>query len=359
MPYHDTILSREKLYELVWSIPVMAAAERFGLTGNGLKKICSRLSVPVPPRGYWARIQAGQTVRKEPLPAPRRGQQVEHRIQRWLSDEAAFLENERVRADLEEDFARLGQPELVPDLTRLHPVLVGSVALLQETEDVAATLREHPCADISVSPEMLDRALRVLDSLFRMLEADGFVAEVTPPQPLLKRGYGATTYDALPSRTILKRNDAAVAIGMAEERRVWGATENQVLTLSLREPEHGVAGTTWSDMSGSTMESQLTAIARAIVAHAMVKQGKANARRHEAELVQRRREAMDQARRRRRQAQDLQLRIGAWRQARDLQGFLDALEHSGGSPKDSTADLRVQVRRRVALLTSWATRSGD
>lgn len=29
-------------------------SERFGLSGNGLAKICRRLDVPYPPRGYWA-----------------------------------------------------------------------------------------------------------------------------------------------------------------------------------------------------------------------------------------------------------------------------------------------------------------
>lgn len=356
MSYRETVLSRERLYELVWSMPVMAAAERYGLTGTGLAKICARLLVPVPPRGYWARVQAGQDVAKSPLSAPRRGQPVEHRFQRWLSDEAAFLEDEDVRSDLEGDFAQLGKPEVAADLSRLHPVLLDSVALLQETDDVAATLREHPCADISVGPDLLDRALRVLDALFRVLEGSGFTPEVTPPTPLLKRGHGAATYDALPSRTLVKRGDAAIAIVVNEERRVWGGIEKQVLTLRLREPEHGVAGSSWSDTNGSALESHLTEIARAIVRHATVKQGKANAQRHHAELERRREETLEQARQNRRQAQDLQLRVGAWNQARELQVFLDALERAGRESIASAAGIRAQASRRAALLVSWATR---
>lgn len=356
MSCRESVLTREMLYDLVWSMPVIAAAERYGLTGTGLAKICKRLVVPVPPRGYWARVQAGHAVGKAPLPPPRRGQPVEHRIQRWFSEEAAFLEREDVRSDVERDCTRLGRPDLAPDFSKLHPVLVGSVGLLRGTKDVAATLREQTCADISVGPELLDRALRVLDALFRMLEAAGFAAEVTPPKPLMKRGYGATTYDALPSRTIVKRQDAAVAVAVAEERRVWGATEMQVLSLSLKEPEPGVAGSTWSDTSAAPLESHLTAIAHAIVKHATVKQGKANAQHHAAELERRRKEALDQARLSRRHTQDLLLRLGAWQQARELLGFLATLERAGSRETVAASELADWASRRAALLMGWATR---
>ena len=44
-------IEREELYEQVWSIPVVQLADRYGLSDNGLRKVCKRLNVPVPPRG--------------------------------------------------------------------------------------------------------------------------------------------------------------------------------------------------------------------------------------------------------------------------------------------------------------------
>ena len=46
-------LTREALYELVWTTPLSALAARWGLSRNGLAKICDRLLVPYPGRGYW------------------------------------------------------------------------------------------------------------------------------------------------------------------------------------------------------------------------------------------------------------------------------------------------------------------
>ncbi|MDL2409954.1 hypothetical protein PY650_30930 [Rhizobium calliandrae] len=61
--------SREELHELVWSIPMRKLAERFGVSDRGLAKTCARHLIPVPPRGYWAKLEAGQSVKKTPLRA--------------------------------------------------------------------------------------------------------------------------------------------------------------------------------------------------------------------------------------------------------------------------------------------------
>jgi len=76
------IIHREQLYEQVWSAPVKDVASRYGISGTALAKICRKLNVPVPGRGYWAKVRAGQTPRKKKLPALKEGQYAEHRIWR-------------------------------------------------------------------------------------------------------------------------------------------------------------------------------------------------------------------------------------------------------------------------------------
>lgn len=60
---------RTTLYELVWARPVQTVARGYGISGRGLAKACARLRVPVPPRGYWARVRSGHKERKPPLPS--------------------------------------------------------------------------------------------------------------------------------------------------------------------------------------------------------------------------------------------------------------------------------------------------
>lgn len=62
-------LDREELFERVWSKPVATVANECGVSGRGLKKICDRLAIPVPPRGYWAKLSAGKAVRRPKLPS--------------------------------------------------------------------------------------------------------------------------------------------------------------------------------------------------------------------------------------------------------------------------------------------------
>lgn len=63
----STDISRRELHSLVWNEPLAAVAERFGLSANGIAKICDRLAIPRPPRGHWTRPSA-QRVETAPLP---------------------------------------------------------------------------------------------------------------------------------------------------------------------------------------------------------------------------------------------------------------------------------------------------
>lgn len=67
-PKAPITLTRKELYRRVWSKPISAVAEEFGLTGGALTKICNRLLVPYPPRGYWTKAEARKAVPKPALP---------------------------------------------------------------------------------------------------------------------------------------------------------------------------------------------------------------------------------------------------------------------------------------------------
>ena len=58
---------REKLFNEVWKEPMITVAKRYGLSDNGLRKRCTKLEIPLPPVGHWAKLQAG----KESTPQPK------------------------------------------------------------------------------------------------------------------------------------------------------------------------------------------------------------------------------------------------------------------------------------------------
>ena len=67
-------LSREQLFESVWATPTVRLAREFGISDVALAKLCRRCNIPLPPRGYWAKLAAGQSLLRPNLPAPRVGE---------------------------------------------------------------------------------------------------------------------------------------------------------------------------------------------------------------------------------------------------------------------------------------------
>ena len=61
-------LTREQLYEKVWSQPISILAKEWGISDVGLAKICKRYNVPRPGLGHWARKQHGYNPIQPPLP---------------------------------------------------------------------------------------------------------------------------------------------------------------------------------------------------------------------------------------------------------------------------------------------------
>jgi hypothetical protein len=64
---HTRTLTRDELYELVWSEPVAKLASDIGISDMALAKRCKREGVPLSPRGYWARVAPGQSPARPPL----------------------------------------------------------------------------------------------------------------------------------------------------------------------------------------------------------------------------------------------------------------------------------------------------
>ena len=65
---HARYLKREDLHKLVWTAPVSEIASRMGISDVGLAKACRRADIPLPGRGYWAKVSAGGNVGVDPLP---------------------------------------------------------------------------------------------------------------------------------------------------------------------------------------------------------------------------------------------------------------------------------------------------
>jgi hypothetical protein len=160
-------LERTELYEQVWSKPMIKLAEDYGLSDNGLRKICKKLSIPVPKSGHWQRVQYGKKVKREPLP-PFNGQTTAT-IQRPTKKEkipkdeppeilAEYLPSNRIRVPT--------------SISKYHPLVADLKASLSDSWKYRGfkTGKGHTL-DVRVSAASVNRALRIMDTLIKALEA--------------------------------------------------------------------------------------------------------------------------------------------------------------------------------------------
>ena len=64
-------ITRETLFALVWECPATEVTHDLGISDVALGKLCRRLQVPKPYRGYWQRVKVWQILRQPPLAAYR------------------------------------------------------------------------------------------------------------------------------------------------------------------------------------------------------------------------------------------------------------------------------------------------
>ena len=69
-----TKIYRDQLYKEIWKEPATKLAERYGISGSMVSRICDELHVPRPAPGHWMKLQYGHKVKIPKLPALEDGQ---------------------------------------------------------------------------------------------------------------------------------------------------------------------------------------------------------------------------------------------------------------------------------------------
>ncbi|MGC3998038.1 MAG: hypothetical protein QM767_11315 [Anaeromyxobacter sp.] len=167
-------LTREELYDAVWSQPMEAVAAKHGVSGSFLTRVCETLNVPRPQRGHWAKLKAGKLSPKPLLPPPSPGAPLE-----WRRDSAPVARASAVAPTLPagpgEPRGRVQVPQTHPLLSRVQPLFEKSRPGRSFIEG-AEYLRPYKKAlpDIFVSKELLPRALELANGLYRSLTAGGY-----------------------------------------------------------------------------------------------------------------------------------------------------------------------------------------
>jgi hypothetical protein len=174
MPKNIT-LSREELFDLVWSIPLREVAKDLGLSDVGLAKRCRKNGIPLPPQGYWLRSSSrANNPRKPVLQALIKGQSPQFQF-RPLTEEAASA-TDSARAATTERLAKANIDGSVSSEILKNLLQNIKRAINRKSLDERKIMRgsgDPPWA-IRTSPAQADRALQVLRSVYARIHALGY-----------------------------------------------------------------------------------------------------------------------------------------------------------------------------------------
>jgi len=167
-------ISRERLYQEVWAEPMTTVAQRYNVSSSFLARICTRLNVPRPPRGYWAMFAVGRKMKQPPLPTVKPGDELE-----WARAGIARRAPMAVPKPPEPTRKR----RLRRDIPDRHPLLDKAKELILEGRESRYGFlkpRKHALVDVVSSKDTLDRALDVANALYLSLEKRGHTVELEP-----------------------------------------------------------------------------------------------------------------------------------------------------------------------------------
>jgi hypothetical protein len=243
-------LSRQELYDLVWSTPRTKLATEFGISDVAISKRCKKLNVPRPSLGYWAKIAAGQTLPKTPLPP---------------TSEELFAK--QARTPLSKSLPLPGRAD--PP----HTLAAGLVTALNKADldsnKRARVYREREYPEVCVSKALVDRAAKAFHVILAALEPLGINWHKS--QSSRHPGHFRKGHDRV-QLTIVE--DVIRADGTRESPPFYEHPQKQstlsgLLTISITSGEHYNQKTiqTWSETKKLPLEELLAQLVARVRKH--------------------------------------------------------------------------------------------
>lgn len=173
----DPGLTREALYELVWSEPMLKVAARFGVSSSYMARVCTLLYVPRPERGYWAKLVVGKAPKQPALPEPRPGDPLEWSRDGTPPKRARPLPKPPEKKRRKRHKARTPLPDRHPLISDAKPLFeAGRLSYSAGYLKPAKRL----LVDLAVTKTGLDKALSFANQLFLTLETRGHRVLIAP-----------------------------------------------------------------------------------------------------------------------------------------------------------------------------------
>ena len=352
MTYESDCLTREQLYEQVWTEPMATLAKKYGLSDVGLAKICRKMRIPLPWRGYWQKKGAGKALRPTPLPKlPASASKTMHKVvfrrtEKSLNGvEASGPVQEQEQYESREE-NRIVVAEVLVDP---HPLVVETVKTFRRAKpDERGYLRSMAQSHLSVhvTLDSADRAMCIFDALLKGLDTRGYTITIHGgDHPSTTVRIGEENIRITLEERVDRREQQAPATGKRQER-MWSFRQYQWIATGhlLLRIDHSYLGIRccWTDGKKQRLETCLNRFIVGLVAaaEALKTQRLAQEARERAWRAEEERRLAEE---RKRQEETSRIRAldhaaTRWRKCHLLRDYIEAVRAAAECTGDSTTD---------------------
>lgn len=335
---HKTIeFQREELFAKVWAVPLLKLAQSIGVSDVALAKACRRAGIPLPGRGHWAKAENARRAQPS-LPALKNPY---YQTVRFMVADATRLPSPSQHKP------EKGAPIDVPtQLDAPHALVARTLkeAAKAKVEQGYIQLDRRRALDIRVSPDTLDRTLRLIDALIKTSEAQGHLWQITQDAQTTVTVSGQTFHLCVrekldrhelppppPPPRLAKHRWEPDLDALLRPRHIYEWTSTGKLSISIDGSWFDrTIQKNWNDTNRTPLEAKLHEVLAGFAPAAVAIQAHldelARRRKMEAErAIQREEEARHRA-----HQQQLRIRLvrstKRWEQAQRLRDFCSAIE---------------------------------
>ena len=342
-------VTREELYQMIWEEPVTKIAKAYGISNNAIRKKCKKMNVPLPPLGYWSKVQHGYKPKIIKLPKDKKCPQttslkVEEYTNARISN-TITTKNKRKK----EIIAEIKTPLKVPVKIKCLDPLISSAKKSLSSKNQSSYLHIDFVAtnngelSIHVGKDNVNRALRIMQTLINLLRARGHDLIVD------RYTYAVIKGEKLPIRLRERmRTEDVLAEGRLYSTRYYHPSGVLVFVAEMS----GYNRKEWYDRASKKIEEQMLDILAFLELKAEEEiQYKIDSERRqklreeqqkiEAEIRKRKEEKLDQFR-------QLIDHANYWRQSQVIREYLEVFES-----KENLSETETLWLQQVNQLINW------
>lgn len=379
---------REELFDAVWTTPLTSLAKKYGMSDNGVRKICKAMNIPLPKAGHWAKAAVGKapprpslpasadrtTFESRPAPKSETPTQVIEDDQSWL--EAKLLEEKEPRNRITfESKPTTWHPAVLPLRTWLEGCVAEYRRAIAEKERREKSRKRsaapdflswdihrnapvlgstHRAVAMRVSLGTYERALAIFNSLTYAAGDRGFRVELAKANSRLRLSFESADVDLCITELLEQRLESVISSWDSKPRM-----ENKMVATGKLRLNVDRGGTVYqiNESADSPIEGDLNRVFELAYRYVIKSRDTARAmeiRRREAEVARirweeltRQREAEEQrSAEERKQREELLQQAAGLDKAESIRRLVDALTQRFSA--------RAEVNLKFKAWQSWA-----